>query len=123
MSIAPSLWREVWIVFRWPVAVILLSQLPLAGVTIPVVFFLRGFFLSYGIVALMEGMGLSGVLCAGVVFGPTWSVGCAGTICAGNHRSAAEGGKSAEGHSVFPPYGSQSAGFGTLRVFGSGSGS
>lgn len=71
MSIAPSLWREVWIVFRWPVAVILLSQLPLAGVTIPVVFFLRGFFLSYGIVALMEGMGLSGVLCAGVVFGPT----------------------------------------------------
>lgn len=30
MSIAPSLWREVWIVFRWPVAVILLSQLPLA---------------------------------------------------------------------------------------------
>ena len=37
MSIAPSLWREVWIVFRWPVAVILLSQLPLAGVTIPVV--------------------------------------------------------------------------------------
>ena len=55
MSIAPSLWREVWIVFRWPVAVILLSQLPLAGVTIPVVFFLRGFFLSYGIVALMEG--------------------------------------------------------------------
>ena len=28
-----------------PVAVILLSQLPLAGVTIPVVFFLRGFFL------------------------------------------------------------------------------
>ena len=54
-----------------PVAVILLSQLPLAGVTIPVVFFLRGFFLSYGIVALMEGMGLSGVLCAGVVFGPT----------------------------------------------------
>ncbi|WP_419057119.1 hypothetical protein [Evtepia gabavorous] len=115
MSIAPSLWREVWIVFRWPVAVILLSQLPLAGVTIPVVFFLRGFFLSYGIVALMEGMGLSGVLCAGVVFGPT--------CCAGNHRSAAEGGKSAEGHSVFPPYGSQSAGFGTLRVFGSGSGS
>ena len=66
MSIAPSLWREVWIVFRWPVAVILLSQLPLAGVTIPVVFFLRGFFLSYGIVALMEGMGLSGVLCAGL---------------------------------------------------------
>ena len=51
------------------------------------------------------------------------SVGCAGTICAGNHRSAAEGGKSAEGHSVFPPYGSQPAGFGTLRVFGSGSGS
>lgn len=123
MSIAPSLWREVWIVFRWPVAVILLSQLPLAGVTIPVVFFLRGFFLSYGIVALMEGMGLSGVLCAGVVFGPTCLLAVPGTICAGNHRSAAEGGKSAEGHSVFPPYGSQPAGFGTLRVFGSGSGS
>lgn len=25
MSIAPSLWREVWIVFRWPVAVILVE--------------------------------------------------------------------------------------------------
>lgn len=93
------------------------------GVTIPVVFFLRGFFLSYGIVALIEGIG---ALWCSVCWCGVWanlSVGCAGTICAGNHRSAAEGGKSAEGHSVFPPYGSQSAGFGTLRVFGSGSGS
>ena len=31
MSIAPSLWREVWIVFRWPVAVILFPPLSAGG--------------------------------------------------------------------------------------------
>ena len=70
--------------------------------------------------------GGNGALWCSVCWCGVWanlSIGCAGTICARNHRSAAEGGKSAEGHSVFPPYGSQSAGFGTLRVFGSGSGS
>lgn len=70
-AIVPSLWRELWIVFRWPMAAVALSLLPMAGFTVPGLFFLRGFFLSYGIVALMEGVGIVGVLCAGVVFGPT----------------------------------------------------
>lgn len=67
----PSLWRELWTVFRWPMAAVALSLLPMAGFTVPGLFFLRGFFLSYGIVSLMEGVGIVGVLCAGVVFGPT----------------------------------------------------
>lgn len=67
----PPLWRELWITLRWPVAVVVLSALPLAGLTVPTLFFLRGFFLSYGIVSLTEGVGLSGALGAGILFGPT----------------------------------------------------
>lgn len=70
-AVAPSLWRELWTVFRWPVAVMVLGLLPLTGLTVPVLFFLRGFFLSYGIVALMEGLGGTGLLWASIVFGPT----------------------------------------------------
>lgn len=68
--VTPSLWRAVWTVLRWPMAAVALSLLPLVGLTLPLLFFLRGFFLSYGIVALIQGMGASGLLCAGVVFGP-----------------------------------------------------
>ena len=70
-AVAPSLWRELWTVFRWPVAVVILGFLPLAGVTVPVLFFLRGLFLAYGIVALMGGLDNAGLLWAGIVFGPT----------------------------------------------------
>lgn len=63
-AIVPSLWRELWTVFRWPMAAVALSLLPMAGFTVPGLFFLRGFFLSYGIVALREGVGIVGVLCA-----------------------------------------------------------
>ena len=59
-AVAPSFWRELWTVFRWPAAVIVLGLLPLTGLTVPALFFLRGFFLSYGIVALMEGLGGTG---------------------------------------------------------------
>lgn len=70
-AVAPSVWRELWTVFRWPAAVMVLGFLPLAGLTVPVLFFFRGFFLSYGIVALMEGLSATGLLWAGIVFGPT----------------------------------------------------
>ena len=36
----PSLWRELWITLRWPVAAVVLSILPLAGLTVPTLFFL-----------------------------------------------------------------------------------
>ena len=45
-TILPPLWRELWLVFRWPIAVVVLAMLPLAGVTLPILFFLRGLFLS-----------------------------------------------------------------------------
>ena len=40
-TLAPSLWREFWTVFRWPAAAVLLSLLPLAALTLPTLFFLR----------------------------------------------------------------------------------
>lgn len=69
-TIQPDLWRELWVVFRWPGAVVILSLLPWVGLTIPLLFFLRGFLLSYGIVSLTAGSGLSGILYAGLLFGP-----------------------------------------------------
>ena len=70
-AIVPSLWREIWVVFRWPLAALVLSLLPLAGISVPALFFLRGLLLSCGIVSLIEGTSGSGLLCAGIVFGPT----------------------------------------------------
>lgn len=70
-TLAPSLSRVLWSVFRWPVAAVVLSLLPMAGLTVPALFLLRGFFLSYGIVTLIEGMGAAGILWSGIVFGPT----------------------------------------------------
>ena len=40
-AIAPSFWRELWTVLRWPAAVVVLGLLPLAGLTVPALFFLR----------------------------------------------------------------------------------
>lgn len=70
-TLAPSLGRALWSVFRWPAAAVALSLLPMAGLTVPTLFFLRGFFLSYGIVTLTEGMGATGILWSSIVFGPT----------------------------------------------------
>lgn len=68
--IQPSLWRELWVVFRWPMAAAALALLPLAGVTLPVLFFLRGLFLAYGAAALLGGFTGSEILCAALVLGP-----------------------------------------------------
>lgn len=70
-TLTPALWRELWVTFRWPIAVIILSLLPFVGVTIPTLFFLRGFLLSYGIVSLAAGSSFQGMLWAGLIFGPT----------------------------------------------------
>ena len=70
-TLVPVLWRELWVTFRWPSAVIILSLLPFVGLTIPALFFLRGFLLSYGIVSLAAGSGFQGMLWAGLLFGPT----------------------------------------------------
>ena len=67
----PTWWRASWTVFRWPVCAVVLSLFPLAGWTLPGLFFLRGFFLSYGIVAGIEAAGAAGVWWAGIVFGAT----------------------------------------------------
>lgn len=69
--VMPALWRELWVIFRWPAAVIGLSFLPFVGLTMPVLFFLRGFLLSYGIIAFATGSGVQGMLWAGLLFGPT----------------------------------------------------
>lgn len=66
-----TLRQECWTVLRWPVAVVLLSLLPLAGLTIPVLFFLRGLFLSHAVAALTAVGGPVGPLSAVVLLGPT----------------------------------------------------
>ena len=67
----PSLWRELWAVFRWPMAAMILGFLPLAGLTLPGVFFLRGACLGYAVQAVAGGVTSHGFLWAGVLFGPT----------------------------------------------------
>lgn len=62
-----SFWREVWSVFRWPLAVLFLRFLPLSGFSIPIVICLRGFILSYSIAAFAE----AGFWQAVLLFGPT----------------------------------------------------
>lgn len=65
----PSIGRVCWLVFRWPAALLLFRCLPFAGVSIPVLFFLRGCSLSYSIAALASIP--SGLLYAGVLFSPS----------------------------------------------------
>ena len=67
----PALSRELWVLLRWPVLALAAASLPLTGLTMPALFFLRGFFLSCGISAfetLSSGAGrLSGI----VIYGPS----------------------------------------------------
>ena len=69
-TLQPTLWRELWVAFRWPAAVMVLSFLPVAGAAIPALFCVRSFFLSYGIAALVADAGLKGICYAGLLFGP-----------------------------------------------------
>ncbi|WP_320610701.1 hypothetical protein [Evtepia sp.] len=68
-AVHPSVGRVCWLVFRWPATLLLFRWLPFAGVSIPVLFFLRGCSLSYSIAALASIP--SGLLYAGVLFGPS----------------------------------------------------
>ena len=68
-AIQPALWREIWVIFRWPAAAVLLSVLPQVGLTIPALLFLRGFLLAYGITSLV--LNASAAWCAFLLFGPT----------------------------------------------------
>ena len=67
----PALWRELWSVFRWPMAALILGCLPMAWLTLPGVFFLRGMFLGYVVQIVARGVASHGFLWAGVLFGPT----------------------------------------------------
>lgn len=67
----PALWREFWAVFRWPMAALILGCLPMAWLTLPGVFFLRGMFLGYVVQIVARGVASHGFLWAGVLFGPT----------------------------------------------------
>lgn len=66
----PPLWLEVWSVCRWPVAVILLSVLPMRAASIPLLFLLRGATLSYCVAALAGEGSLRELAGTGAVLGP-----------------------------------------------------
>ena len=66
----PALWRELWVLLRWPVFALAAGSLPLAGLTMPALFFLRGFFLSCGISAFMTGSGGAEWATGALLYGP-----------------------------------------------------
>ena len=68
---APALWRELWVLLRWPAFALAAASLPLAGLTMPVLFFLRGFFLSIGISTFMMIGGPAEGLTGALIYGPT----------------------------------------------------
>ena len=67
----PVLWRELWIILRWPVFALAAAGLPLSRLTVPVLFCLRGLFLSWGISAFMTSGSGAGKLAGVLIFGPT----------------------------------------------------
>ena len=67
---APVLWRELWVVLRWPVFALAAVRLPLSRLTVPVLFCLRGFFLSWGISVFMTAGGGAVRLTGALIFGP-----------------------------------------------------
>ena len=66
-NLIPSLWQEIWMVFRWPAGILLLRFLPLTGISVPLLLCLRGFLLSYSISAFVQ----ENVWNALLLFGPT----------------------------------------------------
>ena len=66
-TVTPTISKELWGVFRWPLGLLILRIFPLAGLTIPAFMTLRGFLLSYSISAFTEGSMKAAVL----LFGPT----------------------------------------------------
>ena len=66
----PTLWRELWVLLRWPLLALLAGALPFTGVLLPGLFCLRGFLLSYGIAALTAGNGGAGWLAGLALFLP-----------------------------------------------------
>lgn len=66
----PSLLYELFVVLRWPFFVLILSFFPFVGLTMPALFCIRGFLLSYGIAAVTANVGFSGTFCAILLFGP-----------------------------------------------------
>ena len=68
---APALWRELWVLLRWPAFALTAASLPLAWLTEPLLFSLRGFFLSCGISAFMTAGGRTDELAGALLYGPT----------------------------------------------------
>lgn len=57
-----------WDVFRWPIYIFVLSITPLGLIGIPILFFLRGFLLSFAIASFYFAIGYPGITVALVVF-------------------------------------------------------
>lgn len=66
----PATPRELWVLLRWPIAALCAGYLPGARAAMPVLFFLRGLCLSYGISALVGTGGSAGWLGGVMLFGP-----------------------------------------------------
>lgn len=65
----PGLLSALWTVLRWPLAVVLLGCTAIGVVGIPLLFFLRGFLLSFCISAFVVALGSSGAVFAFLLLG------------------------------------------------------
>lgn len=66
----PNLWRELWVLMRWPAAALVVRILPMPGAVMSILFFLRGFLLSYGISAFALLRDAEGWVASVALFGP-----------------------------------------------------
>lgn len=69
--IRPDILALVWEMLRWPLFIFFLSITPLGLFTLPVLFLVRGFLLSFSVASFFRVLGTSGLALAFVLFGFT----------------------------------------------------
>lgn len=67
--ILPSLFSTVWEFCRWPLLVFLFGFTVLGVIVLPLIFFVRGFLLSFSVAVFVRLFGSSGLLAALAIFG------------------------------------------------------
>lgn len=70
----PALLPLIWEVFRWPLFAVVLGFTAVGVIGIPVLFSVRGFFLSFAVSAFVRMFGGTGGLLASLIFGITGAV-------------------------------------------------
>ena len=91
-NLRPDWFSALWEIFRWPLLAVALGLTPFGLLGIPVLFFARGFLLSFAIAAFFRVLGGLGLALSVIVFGVVGLVcipilfflGVQGFLCAGS---------------------------------------